>query len=382
MTFDKRLERLRDAMLLVTSDLSLHAVLQHITRSACEMVAARYAALGVIGSDGLLSDFLYTGVDEETVRLIGHLPRGYGILGKLISDPRPLRLPDLAQDGDSVGFPDHHPVMSTFLGVPIRVGTEVYGNLYLTERIDGEPFSLEDEEMVVALAAVAGSAIENARGQDQRSTLAVVEERERIGRELHDTVMQRIFAVGLELQVVAGRLPAAQFELGARLEKAVDDLDDTIREIRTTIFSLHDHDTGTPAAGVSGAQLERRFSDVVAEASRPLGFAASQSCRLDYDGMITSELAGHVLSATREGLANVARHAHATTCEVELEVRENIVLTIVDNGIGLGDRPAQPGYGLRNLQQRADAMGGSSQLVEQPGGGSRLVWRAPIQLPA
>jgi signal transduction histidine kinase len=125
-------------------------------------VQARYAALGVLGPDGGLEQFIHVGVDEETVARIGHLPEGKGLLGALIDDPHPIRLADLADDPRSVGFPHGHPAMSSFLGVPIRIRDEVYGNLYLTER-EGGPFTAEDEELVATLAATAASAIDNAR---------------------------------------------------------------------------------------------------------------------------------------------------------------------------------------------------------------------------
>ncbi|MEO6086355.1 MAG: GAF domain-containing protein [Umezawaea sp.] len=157
--------RLRDllrAHAVVAGDLDLQAVLQHVVVAARELLQARYAALGVIGENGLLDEFVHTGMDASTVELIGELPHGRGILGLLTSHPTPVRLDDLAEHPAAVGFPAHHPAMESFLGVPIRIGDRVFGNLYLTGSDHGR-FSAEDEQLAVALAATAGVAIDNAR---------------------------------------------------------------------------------------------------------------------------------------------------------------------------------------------------------------------------
>lgn len=147
----------------MTEDLSLEAVLDRMVQSACELVGARYGALGVIGDDQQLSHFITVGIDDDGSRLIGDLPTGHGVLGQLIREPTPLRLEDLGTHPMASGFPPNHPPMKTFLGVPVRVRDEVFGNLYLTEKIDGLEFTAEDEDLAVALAAAAGVAIQNAR---------------------------------------------------------------------------------------------------------------------------------------------------------------------------------------------------------------------------
>jgi signal transduction histidine kinase len=158
-----RLQRLLDANRTIISQLSLPAVLRQIVQSARETAGARYAALGIIGSDGLLEEFIHVGMDDTTVAAIGDLPKGRGLLGALIEHPEPIRLPHITDDSRSSGFPPGHPPMTTFLGVPIRNRDEVFGNLYLTNRLDGNDFTGEDEELISALAATASIAIENAR---------------------------------------------------------------------------------------------------------------------------------------------------------------------------------------------------------------------------
>ncbi|WP_225978060.1 GAF domain-containing sensor histidine kinase [Gandjariella thermophila] len=160
---EERLQELLDAVVSVTGDLSLREVLRRIVDSSCGLVGARYGALGVLGPDRRLVDFVFTGINPEQRRRIGELPAGRGILGLLIDHPHPIRLANLADHPSSAGFPKNHPAMGSFLGVPIRVRGEVFGNLYLTEKIGASEFTEEDEEIVVALAAAAGAAIENAR---------------------------------------------------------------------------------------------------------------------------------------------------------------------------------------------------------------------------
>lgn len=163
LSTQERMRGLLAAVVSVSEDLSLDAVLERVVKSACTLLNARYAALGVIGEDQSLSHFITVGIDEELTRRIGPLPTGHGVLGLLTSDPHPLRLHDLHEHPASYGFPEYHPPMVTFLGVPVRVRGKVFGNLYLTEKDGGEDFTAEDEELAVALAAAAGVAIENAR---------------------------------------------------------------------------------------------------------------------------------------------------------------------------------------------------------------------------
>ncbi|OBB30640.1 histidine kinase [Mycolicibacterium peregrinum] len=180
-----RIDGLVEAMLAVTSGLDLELTLSTIVRTAIELVDARYGALGVRGDDHELTEFVYQGIDDETRALIGHLPEGRGVLGVLIDDPKPIRLNDIHEHPASVGFPPNHPPMRTFLGVPVRIRDEVFGNLYLTDKTNGQPFSEDDEVLVEALAAAAGVAVENARlyqlSRDRQAWIAATRD---IGTEL------------------------------------------------------------------------------------------------------------------------------------------------------------------------------------------------------
>lgn len=180
-----RLDGLVEAMLVVTSGLELDVTLKTIVSTAIELVDARYGALGVRGHDHELVEFIYEGIDTETRELIGPLPSGRGVLGHLIDEPKPIRLDNIMQHPASVGFPPNHPPMRTFLGVPVRIRDEVYGNLYLTEKADGQPFSEDDEVLVEALAAAAGIAIDNARLYEQsRARQSWIEATRDMGTEL------------------------------------------------------------------------------------------------------------------------------------------------------------------------------------------------------
>ncbi|MGV0602735.1 GAF domain-containing protein, partial [Mycolicibacterium pulveris] len=165
-----RMDGLVEAMLMVTSGLELDQTLNKIVRTAADLVDARYGALGVRGHGHELVEFVYTGIDEELRGKIGHLPEGRGVLGVLIDDPKPIRLDNIAHHAASVGFPPHHPPMRTFLGVPVRIRDEVFGNLYLTEKAGGQPFSEDDEVLVQSLANAAGIAIDNARLYESAKT--------------------------------------------------------------------------------------------------------------------------------------------------------------------------------------------------------------------
>lgn len=162
LTTQGRLRALLRANQAVVENLDLPVVLRRIIEEAVRLVGADYGALGVIGPDGGLEQFIHVGVPAELEQLIGHLPEGHGLLGALIDDPRPIRVVHISDDPRSVGFPDHHPPMDSFLGVPIRVRGEIYGNLYLANGV-ARPFRADDEQLVIALAATAGLAIDNAR---------------------------------------------------------------------------------------------------------------------------------------------------------------------------------------------------------------------------
>jgi signal transduction histidine kinase len=534
-----RVHSLLDAVLAVGSELELGQALHRIVEAAVTLVDARYGALGVISGEGdQLSQFVTVGVTPEQITAIGPYPHGRGILGELIRHPVPLRLSDLGAHPASYGFPPHHPPMKTFLGVPVRVREEVFGNLYLTEKSGGADFDAEDEQLLSTLAVAAGVAIDNARlydevrrrerwqtasseitrrllsgsdpaevlglfaeqakdmsgadlvaiavpvpgtdtlvveaatgidaervrgtalpiggslsGQAYRTRegvttpdlhaddraydafdpdrrlgpmlvaplggpervqgvllvarragelpigqptvemltafsgqaaialelaerrrdaerLTVLADRDRIARDLHDLAIQRLFATGMTLEG-ASRL-IANPEVSARVVRAVDDLDETIKVIRSTIFALQAREAGKDRLGLRGQVLAE-----VEAASEWLGFTPA----LRFDGLIDTwvpdEHGQHILAVLREGLSNVARHAKASRAEVALSATDEVTLRLVDDGVGIGGGAARRS-GLRNLAERAQALGGELHIRPGAEKGTVLEWRVPL----
>ena len=520
-----RSEGLLAAVSAVASELDLQTVLRRIAEVAAVLVDARYAAVGVVADDGSLAQFVTVGLDLELAERIGPLPHGLGLLGELIRHPVPLRLHDLREHSSSFGFPAHHPQMTSFLGVPIRVRGRVFGNLYLTDKRNAD-FDTEDERLVLGLAATAGIAIENAHlfeqsqrrersaaaaaeittsllsgadpetvlelaaerasdlvgsdvgvialQQSQRllveiswgagavaptgqltldgpigmvlksgqphvfeagslehlwpglalasaiaiplgkgvcvagrrspalpfgahevseltafagqatvalelaqrrrdaERLSVYADRDRIGRDLHDLVIQRLFATGMQLESAVPLITHAVAQ--SRVRQAVDDLDETIREIRTTIYALG-HDEIEQATS-----LRVRLLEVLDSAEPSLGFAATVRLSGLLDTRVPRDVGDHLLSVLREALSNAARHASATRVDVDVDAHDDLTLRVLDDGVGLpvGGRRS----GLHNLAERAALLGGSFTATRGAAGGSELLWTIPLGAPA
>lgn len=261
-----RLDGLIDAILAITSGLKLDATLRAIVHTAAELVDARYGALGVRGYDHRLVEFVYEGIDEETRHLIGSLPEGRGVLGALIEEPKPIRLDDISRHPASVGFPLHHPPMRTFLGVPVRIRDEVFGNLYLTEKADGQPFSDDDEVLVQALAAAAGIAVDNARlFEESRTREAWIEATRDIGTQMlagadPAMVFRLIAEEALTLMAGAATLVAVPLDDEAPACE-VDDLAivEVAGEISPAVKQMTVAVSGTSIGGVFHDRTPRRF---------------------------------------------------------------------------------------------------------------------------
>ena len=232
--------RLIEAGLALAAELSLDAVLRRIVEVAVELTGARYGALGVLTPDGRsIEEFVTIGISDGERAAIGDPPTGHGLLGALITEAKPLRISNIADDPRSVGFPAHHPPMRSLLGAPVTGRGRVFGNIYLTDKQGAGSFDEEDERALIVLATQAAVAIENARLIDEAQRAAadlrrleMMDERERIGKELHDGVIQSLFAVGMNLQGLASMSddPVATH----RLESAVEDVDHAIRISATT----------------------------------------------------------------------------------------------------------------------------------------------------
>jgi signal transduction histidine kinase len=539
MATQGRLRGLLRANHLVSGDLSLSTVLRRIVEAARELAGARYAALGVIAPSGGLAEFIHSGMPDDAVARIGHLPEGKGLLGALLHDPGAIRLRRISDDERSAGFPPGHPPMETFLGVPVRVRDEIFGRLYLAESVRGE-FTPEDEELITALAATAGVAIANARlyesartrgewlqasaavtrqllsaesddadslqtiaarcrdiaaadlvavllpaerdgiaglaiqvsvgegaerlrgrwlpvsgslpgrvfaesrpvavqrpddveglvssvagegevgpvlavpligsrrvhgvlwaarlvdrvgftaaevdmagsfanhaavaielaaARSEQQRAAMLDERDRIAADLHDHVVQRLFAAGLSLQSVATVVPEGRMK--QRLATTIQDLDDTIRQIRTTIFQLQQE----PTTGPAGVRV--RLLDVLAEIAPALGFDAGLRLSGVLEDRLAPDLVDDVLAVLRESLTNIARHAHARTADVDVvATADRLTLEVADDGVGIGETTRSSG--LANLRRRATQRGGSFSVEAREPSGTVLRWSVPI----
>jgi signal transduction histidine kinase len=541
----QRLRVLLDDVVGIASGLSLEETLRRIVEAARELVDARYAALGVLTERGGLREFHTSGADPEVAEEIGHLPEGPGIRGLLIDQPAPLRLEDLNRHPAASGFPPGHPAMGSFLGVPIVVRGQVFGNLYLTEKIGRPQFDDDDEQLLVALAGAAGIAIDNARlfeqaglrqrwlraggevthqilwgaddpsaedraaasivdaahgvekddlvavwmpvgtggpgsllcraaagpgserlrgtvlppdsslaqqvlrdgairlvdeatatstawrpppeppplrselilplvaeggslgvlvlarapqratylqdevdmaqafatsaalalalaaSQQDRQRLAVFADRDRIARDLHDQVIQQLFASGLTLQSVGMALGSEAGESAAKIDQVVQSLDDTIGDLRRAIFALRVPDGG-------GHSLRSRLVEIVEKGSAGAGVHPTLRVEGPLDSAVGRELADHVVAVVREGLSNAIRHARASTVEIAVSLRDEVLtVSVTDDGCGL---PAvlEHQSGLRNLHDRAAANVGTFCTGSGPGNrGTTLRWQVP-----
>ncbi len=368
----QRLHALIQALLLIEVDTDLDELLLTILDASIEMVGARYGALGVVSSDGKsLSRFLTRGIDDETSRAIGALPCGEGVLGEVIHRDAPMRLEDLTTYPGFRGFPKNHPPMYRFLGAPVETGDgHVFGTLYFTDPLDGEPFDEEDEILVEAFGRAAGLLIDQAQMRAHLRELTLSEERERLARDLHDTVIQRLFGVGLSLQIALAR--EMDDDARDRVNHCVDELDTTIREIRTTIFEIDQDDE-------EGRPFTERIEALADEVRTRLGIEVAVELGFELDRLVSAHCAHHTVQALREALSNVARHSHATSARVEVDVRDDFVMfTVADDGVGFATT-AGPGRGLRNLSQRADQLGGTFEVDAAPGRGTLVRWTAKRQ---
>lgn len=530
-----------EALLAVSSGLELEDTLRKIVTVAIRLVDARYGALGVLGADGMMTEFVNVGIDEETQKLIGPLPTGHGVLGVVIEQGRPLRLDDIAQHPASIGFPAHHPPMRTFIGIPIQARGKVFGRLYLTEKVNGLGFTEDDEALLSVLANTAGIAVDNARlyqethdrqrwleavieiiatllegtdatevlpliasraaeladadyamiarpedpnvapsnsdmlrvtvcagpdadamigrripvsrstsgavfrdhvprnvpslafdlaeglgiafgpslvvplragdstvgvllalrapgaavfddqhlqvvssfadqaalalqradSQADRRTLGVLADRDRIARDLHDHVIQRLFAVGLAMQATHRRAEASVSApapaVAERLSDHIDQLHEVVQEIRTAIFDLHSDVTG-------GRGLRPRLENAIAELTRDTTIRTTVRIAGPLE-ILPLGLAGHVEAVVREAVSNAVRHAQASELWVTVSVDDNVLVDVVDNGIGLPQTMTRSG--LRNLDERARASDGYCVLDRAADGGTRVLWTAP-----
>ncbi|MGA7836293.1 MAG: GAF domain-containing protein [Acidimicrobiales bacterium] len=366
-----KLRRLLEAVLLIESDVELPALLHRIVEEACSLVDARYGALGVLNEwRTSLEQFVTVGLSKEKEERIGARPTGRGVLGLLISEPETVRLMDISSHPASYGFPPNHPQMKSFLGVPVKTRNDVFGNLYLTDKVGAAEFTDEDVALAEALALAAGIAIENYRLYDRLRQISVLDDRDRIARDLHDRVIQRVFAVGLSLQE-ATRLSDLDAIVN-HVNTSIDDLDITITDIRSAIYELG----GNSLPG----GLRQGVIELIDELTPMLGSRPDVTFRGTVDNTVPQSTADNVLAVLREGLTNAGKYANATRYLVSLTVTDHVTLEVVDNGVGLDpETDKENGLGLGNMKGRAEKLNGIFVISPGDFGGTRLTWRVPLE---
>jgi signal transduction histidine kinase len=399
-----KLDAMRAAASALTSDLDLNAVLQKVVDLSRELVNARYAALGVLNAEGTeIEQFITAGISSKQRARIGPFPRGRGLLGAIIKEGRPIRVDDIAADPRATGDPGHHPHMHTFLGVPIVSKGRVFGNLYLTDKQveeklttearrrhegDGEkaatedakiaypPFTLEDEETLELFAMQAAIAIENALLHRQSEALIIAEERGRIAMDLHDGIIQSIYAVGMTLDDGRFYLDKDPKRTRERIDRAIDDLNGVIGDLRNYILDLEperfrERDLATGLEDLarelragSFLQVDTQISDQAAE-------------------RLSHEQTKALLHIAKEALANARKHARATRIDITFRPENGKVhLVIEDDGVGMdvtAEQAQGPGNGLANMAHRAEQLGGTLEVESEIGHGTRIIVVSSIQ---
>lgn len=364
-----------EAGIALASELELDAILEKLLVTAASLTGARYAALGVIGPDGVSLDrFLTHGLTDVERAAIGPPPRGRGILGVLIREARPLRLHDLTSDPRSVGFPPEHPPMSSFLGVPILLRGSTYGDLYLTEKEGGEDFTDADEELTTLLAAQAAVAIENARRVERdalaRAVQAQESERHRLARELHDGTGQALTSILLGLSSVerASTLGDARAAAAGLRELVVATLQD-VRRLAVELRPKALDDFGLGPALERLGQSVRETSGVDVQVGAHLGGAR-----------LPADVETAVYRIAQEALANVLRHADARHASIVVTRREGSAsIVIEDDGRGFDVGAPADGMGLAAMRERVRLLDGTLVVESRPGRGTTILVELPTR---
>lgn len=371
-----QLAALREASLYLTEELDLGEVLQRVVDQARVLSNAKYGALGVLNEDKQTIDqFITSGLTPEQRALLKALPHGRGLLGALIRDGKSMRVSNISADARSIGIPQHHPHMRSLLGVPIKFKGEVLGDLYLTDKqeVGNEhaDFSDQDQFLLEMFASQAAIAIKNAQHYRQSQQFALLQERERFGMDLHDGIIQSIYAVGLMLDDSQYQKDVQVKDKG--IAQAVQSLNNVIGDIRNYILDLRPHQ-------FQGRDLPEGLEELAREV-RAHSFLDIHIQVDSFDWKsVSPEKTVEILHIAREALTNVRKHAHANKVDVLLKCEaEKLVLEIADNGSGFDVAQVQDkGNGLRNMQERAFALRGEINFQQNYPMGTRMSVLLPL----
>ncbi len=365
-----------EAVLGVAGDLSVPTVLGRLAAAAQQLVEARYAAIGVPDEEGDgFAQFIHVGMTDELVEAIGPLPRTHGLLGSMLLDPAPYRTDDVRADPRFSWWPSAHPRMRSFLGVPIVFKGDIVGAFYLADKATGDRFTAADESLIGLLAAHAAIAIENARLYEHSRELSIVEERNRIALELHDSTAQTLFSIRLAAGTAIGYLRSDP-------DRALDELatvrrlaGDAATELRSLIFALRpaslDADGLVPAL--------RKHLDLLGRTHK---LAVTLDADPDRLGHLPPGVEADLYRVAQEALTNVVRHASAASVSVALHRSpEGIVLVVTDDGGGFDPHVRAiraHRLGLTSMQARAARHGGTTRVTSAPGQGTTVTAEIPL----
>jgi len=362
-----------DAILGLAGERSVEAVLQRLVGAARVLVGARYAALGTPDAEGDgFSAFLTAGMTDELIDAIGPLPRTHGLLGTLLVDPTPLRSADVAADPRFTWWPEAHPRMGSFLGVPILFKGDIIGALYLADKVGAALFDEADERLVSLLAAHAAVAIEQARLVEASRELSIVEERSRLARELHDATVQTLFSLSLTAEAAVSLLTSDPEAAAVEVRRIQELAQGAVAELRSLVFELR-----PPALDEEGlvATLAKLLEVLGRVHGLSVELVGSSQARLE------PQVETGLFRIVQEALNNVVRHASAGRVRVAVEIGERAVTTTVaDDGIGFDPQARailSRRLGLTSMRERAQALGGALVISSQPGAGTTVSVTVP-----
>jgi signal transduction histidine kinase len=357
-----------DAVLAIGRERSVDTVLQRIVHSARELVNARYAALGVPDGQGNFARFITSGMTEDEIAAMGPLPRTHGLLGAMLESEASHRTPDIRRDPRFRGWwPSAHPVMRSFLGVPIVGGDRVVGAFYLTDKEDATEFTAADQELIEMLAPHAALAMENARLSERSRELSIVEERNRLARDLHDSLVQKLFGVVLAAKSASTLLERDAADARAQVDRLGELAQDAISELRSLVFQLRPVAIETEGL----AEALRKHVDVLRRVH-------ATTLELELSGMprLRPGVDEEVFRIAQEALHNALRHARAGRIAVRLEENGGgLALSVSDDGVGFD--PGAPALrarrlGLTSMEERAREIGGRFSIASAPGAGTSV----------
>jgi signal transduction histidine kinase len=361
---------------------TLGPVLERLVHAARDLVGARYAALGIPDGEGGFDAFITTGMSDELIDAIGPLPRTHGLLAAMLTDPDPYRTHDIAADPRFEWWPGAHPRMSSFLGVPLVFKGDIVGALYLTDKEGG--FDQSDEDLVRVLAAHAAVVVEHARLYEASREQSISEERDRLARDLHDALTQRLFSLNLTLEAAAARVEADPGAARASLGQARELVEAALGELRSLIFELR-----PPVLEMDGlVGSVRKHAELLSRAhGLPLRIEASGggdgdgNGDGDGDGKIAPDVERHLFRVVQEALSNVVRHSSAAGASVQIDIGEEEVSVVVqDDGVGFDPAAraiAARRLGLTSMRERVESLGGRFEVVSAPGKGTTVSAQVP-----